>query len=286
MRHLRKSAVSTSFRMDFGGQNFKMAALKSKSCDDLNRADALNELGLKDCALDEDIRSAFRQRLKQAHPDIHGGTDCRLRRLILARDLLMSEAKTISEPADNAINFHADNTLGDGATPLTITLAQALYGGTVTADVPALEFSHADELLTSLTQTKTLSVTLPCGLRNGVKLCLPCEGAARHEMYFEINIETDDHCRVWGDDIWMTATLDRRLLQYGGKTLIETPHGLQDIHLDRDVPHGASLCLKGKGLPATGTAPAGNLYIRLEAQPDVVRPVTHILSEFRQRWAS
>jgi hypothetical protein len=286
MRHLGKSAVSTSFRMDFGGQNFKMAALKSKSCDDLNRADALSELGLKDCALDVDIRSAFRLRLKQTHPDIHGGTDARLRRLILARDLLMSESKIISEPADKPKRFHPDNALGDGAMPLTITLAQALNGGTITVDVPALEVSHAVEPLISLTQTKTLRVTVPCGLRNGIKLSLPCEGAARDQMYFEINIETEDHCRVWGDDIWMTATLDRRLLQYGGEALIETPHGLQDICLDRNVPHGASLCLKGKGLPATGTANAGNLYIRLEAQPDVVRPVTHILSEFRQRWAS
>lgn len=272
--------------MDFGGQNFKMAALKSKACDDLNRAEALSELGLKHSAQDEDIRSAFRLRLKQAHPDIHGGTDARLRRLILARDLLMSDAKIITEPADNAKFFHAANTLGDGATSLTITLAQALYGGIITTDVPALEFSHAGEALTSLTQTKTLRVTLPCGLRDGEKMRLPCEGAARDEMFFKINIETENHCRVWGDDIWMTATLDRRLLQYGGKTMIDTPHGSQEIRVDRDVPHGASLCLKGKGLPANDKAAAGNLYIRLEAQAHAVRPVTHILSEFRQRWAS
>ena len=272
--------------MDFGGQNFKMAALKSKACDDLNRAEALSELGLKASAHDEDIRTAFRLRLKQAHPDIHGGTDARLRRLILARDLLMSDAKIIAQPADSLQPLCAANTLGDGAAPLTITLAQALHGGIACPEVPALEFSHAREALTSLTQTKILCVTLPCGLRDGEKMRLPCEGAARDEMYFKINIETEEHCRVWGDDIWMTVTLDRRLLQYGGKTTIDTPHGLQDIRVDRDVPHGASLCLKGKGLPATDTASAGNLYIRLEAQADTVRPVTHILSEFRQRWAS
>lgn len=286
MRRLGKSVASTSFRMDFGGQNFKMAALKSKPCGDLNRTEALSELGLKNSAQDEDIRSAFRLRLKQAHPDIHGGTDARLRRLILARDLLMSDAKNITEPTDNSQPLCAAHTLGDGAAPLTITLTEALHGGIACPEVPALEFSHAGELLTSLTQTKSLRVTLPCGLRDGEKVRLPCEGAARDEIFFKINIETEDHCRVWGDDIWMTAALDRRLLQYGGKTTIDTPHGPQDIRVDRDVPHGASLCLKGKGLPATDTASAGNLYIRLEAQPDTVRPVTHILSEFRQRWAS
>jgi hypothetical protein len=272
--------------MDFGGQNFKMAALKSRSCDDLNRAEALSELGLKASAHDEEIRSAFRLRLKQTHPDIHGGTDARLRRLILARDLLMSDAKSISKLADGSELSCTADVLSDSATPLGITLAQAVFGGIITADVPALEFSHAGEALTSLTQTKTLRVTLPCGLRDGEKVRLPCEGAARNEMYFKINIETEDHCRVWGDDIWMTAVLDRRLLQYGGKTMIGTPHGLQEIKIDRGVPHGASLCLKGKGLPATHTVTAGNLYIRLEACADILRPVTHILSEFRQRWAS
>ena len=72
----------------------------------------------------------------------------------------------------------------------------------------------------------------------------------------------------------------------GGEVTLDTPHGPQDIRIDRNVPHGASLCLSGKGLPATEAAPAGNLYIRLEACPDAVRPVVHVLSEFRQRWAS
>ena len=57
-----------------------MAGLKS-------RAEALIELGLSGAVHDEDIRKAFRLRLKQAHPDLNGGTDMRLRRLILARDL-------------------------------------------------------------------------------------------------------------------------------------------------------------------------------------------------------
>ncbi|HTM82044.1 DnaJ C-terminal domain-containing protein [Asticcacaulis sp.] len=251
-----------------------MAGLKS-------HAAALAELGLSETASDEDIRKAFRQRLKRAHPDLNGGADTRLRRLILARDLLMSKRKSEQE----AFEFiHA--AFDDSSTPLIITLQQALFGGTAMAEVPALEFSHAEETLTSLTQTKTLCVALPCGLRDGEKVRLPCEGAAFSEMFFHIHIEPETNCRVWGDDIWMTARLENRLFQRGGEAIIDTPHGPQEIKIDRDVPHGASLCLSGKGLPATETTPAGNLYIRLEACPDIVRPVVHVLSEFRQRWAS
>lgn len=262
--------------MDFGGRNIKMAGLKS-------HAAALLELGLSETACDEDIRKAFRLRLKQAHPDLNGGADTRLRRLLLARDLLMSAQNNSLETSEFTHNI---STINDGSIPLAITLQQALFGGTAMAEVPALEFSLINEALTSLTQTKILRIPLPCGLREGEKVRLPCEGAIGREMLFHIHIEPESDCRIWGDDIWMTARIENRLFLRGGEVTLDTPHGPQDIRIAKDVPHGASLCLSGKGLPATKTAPAGNLYIRLESCPDAVRPVVHVLSEFRQRWAS
>ena len=182
--------------------------------------------------------------------------------------------------------IHPADVTDVSATPLSIRLQQALFGGTAMAEVSALEFAHANETLISLTQTKILRVTLPCGLRDGEKVRLPCENANDREIFFHIHIEPEADCRVWGNDIWMTAKLENRLLQRGGEAIVDTPHGPQSIKIDRGIPQGASLCLHGKGLPATETAPAGNLYIRLEAGPDVIRPVRHVLSEFRQRWAS
>jgi len=250
-----------------------MAAVKS-------HAEALNELGLSGSVHDEDIRLAFRRRLKDAHPDLHGGTDMRLRRLILARDLLMSPSKKTLETAE------LPQPSLEAAPRLTISLHQALFGGPLTAEVPALEASQINEPLISLIQTKTLHISLPCGLRDGEIVRLPCQGAAFNDMRFRIHIEPESDCRVWGDDIWMTANLENRLLQRGGDVIIETPHGPQTIKIDGGVPHGASLCLYGKGLPVTATAPAGNLHIRLEAVPDIVRPANHVLNDFRQRWAS
>jgi len=265
--------------MDFGDRNFKMAGLKTK-------AEALEELGLAGAAGDNDIRNAFRLRLKQAHPDLNGGTDARLRRLILARDLLISSRRNTPEETDSVEIFHTGNALGDGTVPLHISLGQAIHGGVAVTDVPALEFSRADEPLTSLTQTKTLQITLPAGLRDGEKVRLKCRGAVRDEMFFRISIDTHADCRVWGDDIWMTAQIAASLLHTGGQTSIDTPRGPRNIRVDRDVPSGASLCLHGHGLPATETATAGHLYVRLEAAPNTVRPSTRVLDAFRQRWAS
>src|SRR3569623_1789607 len=123
----------------------------------LNRADAMLELGLSEAGDGEVVRAAFRARLKSAHPDINGGSDRQLRRLILARDLLTAHIKT--EP-------HAPELLTNAAPVehgLDISLAQAIYGGEVLAMVPALETSAADEELTSLTEMRGLQVSLPSG---------------------------------------------------------------------------------------------------------------------------
>eukprot|EP01042_Synura_sphagnicola_P011125 gene11125-14228_t len=79
--------------MSFEDEDFKMAAVKSHDSGTLSRIEALNALGVTAAADKDTVCNAFRQRLKTAHPDINGGTDDLLRRLILARDLLMSDNK-------------------------------------------------------------------------------------------------------------------------------------------------------------------------------------------------
>ncbi len=265
--------------MDFGDRNFKMAFVKSHTSE--TRADALEALGLDGPIGESDVRTAFRQRLKTAHPDVNGGSDILLRRIIRARDMLMSDARKDG----HAPELLQDLTHGE-AIELTITLDQALHGGQAERDVPALEVSGVHEELTSLTQMKTVRIDLPKGLRNGDTLALRTEGAARAQQLFHIHIDSDAHVRVWGDDIWMTARIDARLLAAGGTATIATPHGDQDIAIDAETPRGASLCLAGLGLPATGMAAAGNLYVRLEAATEAVRPWHEAVSDFRQKWVA
>ncbi len=264
--------------MDFGGMNFKMAGGKT-------RAEALETLGLKDMAPDDAIRCAFRQRLKQVHPDLNGGTDTQLRRLILARDMLIPDSNISAKQTDFSKQFYIDIDQSDRACALHISLHQALFGSRITMDVPALEFAEADAPLASLIETRYLHIILPPGLRDGAVVSLTCDGYPRQRL-FRIHIQAGNECRVWGDDIWMTARIESRFLRGGGQTTIDTPHGPRHINIDARTSSGASLCLKGQGLPSTDTAPAGDLYIRLEACPDSLRPASHVLTDFRQRWAS
>ncbi|MCR6661176.1 MAG: hypothetical protein NVV72_18325 [Asticcacaulis sp.] len=264
--------------MDFGGMNFKMAGVKT-------RAEALEALGLKDMAPDDAIRYAFRQRLKQVHPDLNGGTDAQLRRLILARDMLTSDTNAPLKQTDFPQQFDRNEHRSHGARPLHISLHQALFGGSVSTDVPALEFAEADAPLASLIETRRMYIVLPPGLRDDTVVSLTCN-ASPGQRLFCIHIEAGDECRVWGNDIWMTATIESRFLRSGGQTIIDTPHGPRHINIAARTPSGASLCLKGQGLPATDTAPAGDLHIRLESCADTMRPAGHVLTDFRQRWAS
>ncbi len=244
-----------------------------------HRDDALRELGVAVNASGDDIRNAFRARLRDAHPDLNGGSDVILRRLILARDMLMKDIK----PATEAFERQA---VTDSAIALTISLHQALHGGEVFVEAPALEHAHASETLVSLRQTKRLRVTVPAGLREGERRSLPCDSNADAPPLFAIHIDAGANRRVFGDDIWATAAIDERVFFSGGRATIDTPWGLREIEIGRAFPRGSSLCLKGLGLPASETHAAGHLHIRLEAREVKPRAYSETLSDFRQKWAS
>jgi len=245
----------------------------------LHRDDALRELGLAGTASDEDVRDAFRVRLKDAHPDLNGGNEVMLRRLILARDMLMREIKSLPQPVEKPA-------VTDTAIDLTINLELALRGGELFIEAPALEHAHADEHLVSLRQTKRLRVTIPAGLRDGERCALPCDSGADIAPIFTVHIDAGPHRRVFGDDIWETAAIDERMFVSGGRATIDTPWGPHEIEIGSAFPRGSSLCLQGLGLPANALRPAGHLHLRLEAHENRPRAYSETLSDFRQKWAS
>ena len=245
----------------------------------LHRDDALHALGLAAQPSNEEVRNAFRARLKDAHPDLNGGNDVRLRRLIRARDLLNQGINSLPDTVDIPA-------VTDSALMLRISLEEALHGGELFVEAPALEHAHAFETLTSLRQTKRLRVTVPAGLRDGERRHLSCDSGAETAPLFCIHIDAGPHRRVFGDDIWATAAVDERVFVAGGRATIDTPWGRRDIEIDRAFPRGSSLCLKGLGLPANATRPAGHLHLRLEAREVQPRAYLETLSDFRQKWAS
>ncbi|MDC7684356.1 DnaJ C-terminal domain-containing protein [Asticcacaulis sp. BYS171W] len=245
----------------------------------MNRSSALALLDLGDDASLDHIQSAFRKRAKQAHPDLNGGTDAHLRRLILARDLLLRQLKTGVNPTETI------DELADPAEILRLTPEQAVNGGVIVQDVPMpLELIRDNGPNRSLMHTRSLRIALPKGLRHGDRLRLKASRAGTAEHLFRIEITRDERMHVAGNDLWMTAEVDARRVSGGGPVSIDTPHGPQDLFLGRTTD-GACLCLKGLGLPATATHAAGDLYVRLAATALPARPASDLLSEFHKRWA-
>ncbi|MBW8735550.1 MAG: hypothetical protein JF571_14855, partial [Asticcacaulis sp.] len=244
--------------------------------------DALAELGLHDGADETAVRSAFRARLKEAHPDLNGGTDLLLRRIILARDLLMSESRKTAEKTRWLQDFAANDHDRDGALLLNITLQQAIYGGEVVESVPALEVSPVHEPLTSLTEMKRLRILLPSGLRDGDKLRLTVYGAARPEQLFRIHVAAGDGAYIDGNDIHATAEVEARIFFGGGRAVVATPHGPREVDITRGQ---TALVLPGLGLPATGRYARGDLHLTLKAAGAAQRPWTEARDEFRRKWA-
>lgn len=256
--------------MDVSEQKRKMnasATYRPGQCSDVQTAsEALNLLGLNGPSDEAAVRNAFRKRVLQASPALHDGSDQGLRRLIAARDLLLQSGPRTAQPCAQV-----------DALPLKLNLDQALHGGLVRIQAPALEFGATN--ITSLMQVMDVNLLLPKGLRDDVDVYVPSLQGGR--ILCHTRIESEDHVRVWGDDIWMTAWLETQTLRFGGDVVIETPHGPQNLHLQHGIMDGSSLRLPGLGLPATASAPAGDLIVRLCARPVQTTP-----SAFRQRWAS
>lgn len=243
----------------------------------MNRTSALSVLGLSEPVSGHDVQAAFRRLAKRAHPDLNG-SEAPLRRLILARDLLMRQIRNgpdISEIIEE---------LSDTAEPLRLSPEVAVKGGPVVTDVPLpLELIHDAGPGRSLMHRKSLRMTLPPGLRDGERLRLKATRPGGTEYVFRIEIERRDELHVEGHDLCLSVPVDARRLRLGGQVRVETPHGPQTVDLSEAVDN--RLTLKGLGLPATPRYPAGDLHLRFEAYETPLRPASDLLAEFHRKWA-
>lgn len=257
--------------MDARQKKLKMAAPNSDD-DQMPRSQALQALGLSADADADAVRAAFRARVRQADPARHGGCDARLRRLLLARDILTQPVKTLAQA-------YPCSSLYDHSFELRISLDIALMGGEAPLQAPVRYDAPAD----LITRTQRW-VQAPRGLRDGECARLPTREG--DWVTVRVSIDASPSLRVWGDDIWMTASLPPHILRFGGKALIDTPHGVKALRLAAGAQDGGSLRLKGLGLPATATARVGDLIVRLQADCNAAPATPQMLSTFRERWAS
>jgi curved DNA-binding protein len=217
-------------------------------------------LGVKLGASPAELRRAFREAAKQAHPDRPGGSPERFRDVTAAYHRLQMLAHA---PRDGIVQPPAPVAPAPGE--LSIGPAVALAGG------------QADH---RLADGRTIRLTLPAGLRTGDTV-----RAGPDEL--KVAVRGEAGMLVRGDDLWITVPVAPRTLSEGGRVALETPLGRRIVWITRKAAERGLVRLEGQGLPARGGHAQGSLFLRLAPEAGRTDSAARtLLRRFAAAWAA
>lgn len=171
----------------------------------------------------------------------------------------------------------------DSHAVIEIALQDAYAGASRTI---SLRVPEADASGRVITRERTLNVTIPKGVTEGQQLRLAGQGqpgsggAAAGDLYLEIRFAEDRRYRGEGRDVYQTVPVAPWEAALGAGIEVATPSGRVTVTVPADSQGGRKLRLKGRGIPGTAAAPAGDLYLLLEiALPPANTPRARALYE-------
>jgi len=215
-------------------------------------------LGVGPLASGGEVRRAFREAAKRAHPDRIGGGGERFREVVAAYHRLQHP------PVERGLAPPAPRVEPPGV--LAIGPLVALGGGSA---------SHR------LSDGRTIRVRLPAGLRSGDTV--RAGGAS-----LTVAITAEAAMLVRGDDLWLSVDVDPRTLVEGGRIALETPLGRRIVWVTRKAGERGLVRVVGQGLPARGSHRQGHLFVRLSARRggQADSAARALLRRFAAAWAA
>lgn len=150
---------------------------------------------------------------------------------------------------------------------VVIDLADAYQGGkrSFTLRTPTVD-ATGHVVMTE----RTLDVNIPKGIRAGQHLRLagqgePAVGGGKAgDLFLEVEFKEHADFRVDGRDVYLTLPLAPWEAALGAVVQVPTPEGALSLTIPAQSAAGRKLRLKGKGIPGSGSNPAGDLYAVLE----------------------
>jgi DnaJ-class molecular chaperone len=140
----------------------------------------------------------------------------------------------------------------------------------------------------SLPDGRDVDVRIPVGLRDGQQIRLKGQGApgrdngAAGDVLLTVSVAPHPWLVRDGNDLRMDVPVTLAEAVLGGKVQVPTLTGRVTLTVPPGANTGTSLRLKGKGIPAHGGQPTGDLYVRLAVTlPDT--PDAE-LKAFAQSW--
>jgi curved DNA-binding protein len=214
-------------------------------------------LGVGPFAGPGDLRRAFREAAKRAHPDVPGGGAEPFRQVVEAYHRLQATPDRIIQPP---VPRPAQPTV------LRIDPLVALRGGSADHRLP---------------DGRRIRVRLPAGLRAGDTV-----RAGGSELH--VVLHGTPEMLVRGDDLWISAKVPPRLLAEGGRVALETPLGRRIVWLTKKAGERRLVRLEGQGLPARGPHRRGHLFLRLSppAAGQADSAARTLLRRFAAAWAA
>ncbi len=138
---------------------------------------------------------------------------------------------------------------------LTVTFTEAALGATRRLTLP---------------DGRTLDVTIPPGLDDGQTLRLRGQGSAgwnggpAGDALIEVSVEAHPYFRREGADIHLDLPITAGEAALGARVAVPTLAGQVQMTVPRHSDSGRQLRLRGRGIPATKSAVAGDLYVTLK----------------------
>jgi curved DNA-binding protein len=223
----------------------------------LTLKDAREVLGVSSASTPAEVRQAFREAAKRAHPDA-GGDDGAFHQIVDAY-------RRLQDPLSDSFVQPPVRPRPTPDPDLEISPRLALEGGDVDHRLP---------------DGAMIRITLPAGLRSGDKVL-----AAGLELC--VYIRAEDGVIVRGDDLWMTAKVAPAMLKKGGRISLDTPLGRRSVWIDRKAAERGLVRVEDEGLPARGRRPRGHLFIRLSAAAGLADSAAlALLRRFAAAWAA
>lgn len=249
-----------------------------------------------------ELRHAFRQAAKLAHPDRGGSTE-RFREVVEAHHVLQRAQPADREAPPRAAPRPSPQT-GPAADPpprSEQTKASASEQPRAAPPPPKepppsqarRQASARPPVLLSISphlaatggeadheapDGRRLRIVLPAGLRAGDRF-------RAEDTEFEVIIRGDGVTLVRGDDLWITLPVEPKVLAQGGRVTCDTPHGRRVVMISKKAAAQGLVRLQGQGLPPRGRHRQGHMYLRLEAG-EARSAAREILRKLSGGWAA
>jgi DnaJ-class molecular chaperone len=142
----------------------------------------------------------------------------------------------------------------------------------------------------TLPSGKSLDVTIPAGIADGQTIRLRGQGVPGvnggppGDVLIEVKVAEHPHFKRQGRDIALELPVTLGEAVLGGKVEVPTVSGSVALTIPKGSNAGTVLRLRGKGLPATKSAPAGDQFVTLK----VVLPkeTDDELEAFARTWSA